>query len=355
MCSNDLPGALGRSQTMPKVNLPTPDGRHLGLPGVLAPGKKRSVASRARHVLLGPGGGVLIGAATVAVAAWQEIEHRRIDFADLRNVPVRVSRLSELKHDAESLALIEAGLKQEWGRFGLLGFESIHEMLTQTGDTVFIALLQEGGKFLPKASLQTTLVHVEGDPALLAEAYPSFDELTSARTMHRAARRGGDTALLLQITVFDQENRGLGIGSLLRDAGLNLLDAGVKYALTMTPVDVVPGKPALDLAEPATYTPAMRFHAKGGAQPTIVLPAYKRPDADGPTSHGSDIIVMRYARDEHGSWPVAAPAMRIHRTGPLQSRWNGTRRRIGRLQRSLRGFRRRNNRNAVIEDGLTQE
>src|SRR6187551_1481171 len=91
---------------------------------IVLPGKRRGVASKARHALLSPVGGAIVGtaatvAATVAVAAWQEIEHRRIDFADLVEVPVRVERLSELKHDAESLALVEAGLKKEWGHFGL--------------------------------------------------------------------------------------------------------------------------------------------------------------------------------------------------------------------------------------------
>ena len=297
------------------------------------------MASKAEHALLSPVGGALVGtAATVAVAAWQEFEHRRIDFADLTEVPVRVERLSELKHDAEGLALIEAGLRKEWGHFGLLGFESIEDMLSQAGSSIFVALLQDGDKFLPKAALQTTTVDIGGDPHTLRLAYRNFEELTSAEAMHAASKRHGDTALLLQITVFDQENRGIGIGSLLRDAGLNLLDEGVKYALTMTPVDVAPGKPALDIDDKATYTPAMRFHGKGGAVPTIGLPGYKTPP-EGASSgaHGHDIVVMRYERNEDGTWPVAAPQMRIHRVGPLQARWIGTRKGIGRLRRRIRG------------------
>jgi hypothetical protein len=163
--------------------------------------------------------------------------------------------------------------------------------------------------------------------------------------------------VLLQITVFDQENRGIGIGSLLRDAGLNLLSEAVKYALTMTPVDVAPGKPALDLNDAATYTPAMRFHGKGGAAPTIALPGFKAPPAgESSGGHGHDIIVMRYERNDAGGWPVPAPEMRIHRIGPLQARWNGTRRGIGRLRRRIRGklhLRRRPA--AVLDDGLSQE
>jgi hypothetical protein len=336
----------------PRIDLPSAS-------DVKLPGKRRSVASRAKHALLSPVGGAIVGtAATVAVAAWQELEHRRIDFADLVEVPVRVERLSELKHDAESLALIEAGLKKEWGHFGLLGFESIQDLLAQAGSSVFVALLQDGDKFLPKAALQTTLGDFGGDPEALRHTFRSFEELTAAPAMHAASRKRGDTALLLQITVFDQENRGLGIGSLLRDAGLNLLDESVKYALTMTPVDVAPGKPALDVADAATYTPAMRFHGKGGATATILMPAYKTPP-EGASSgeHGHDVVVMRYARGDEGAWTVEAPEMRIHRVGPLQARWNGTRRGFGRLRRRIRGKLRLRRAKApvVIEDGLTQE
>jgi hypothetical protein len=340
---------------MPKLRVKRPN-----IPNVEAPRKRRSVASKARHTLLGPVGGAIVGTAgMVAVAAWQEIEHRRVDFADLIEVPVRVERLSELKHDAEALALIEAGLNKEWGHFGLLGFQSIDDMLAQAGSSIFIALLQDGDKFLPKAALQTTSGDFGGDPAALHLAFHSFEELTTAGAMHAASRKSGDTAVLLQITVFDQENRGIGIGSLLRDAGLNLLDGSVKYALTMTPVDVAPGKPALDIADPATYTPAMRFHGKGGALPTIGLPGYKIPsEGESSAGHGHDIVVMRYARNDEGAWPVEAPQMRIHRVGPLQARWIGTRKGIGRLRRRIRGklhLRRSTKATLVIEDGLTQE
>jgi hypothetical protein len=246
----------------------------------------------------------------------------------------------------------------EWGHFGLLGFESLDEMLAQAGKSIFIALLQEGDRFLPKAALQTTCGDFAGDPEALRHAFRSFDELTSATAMHAAARRGGDTAVLLQITVFGQENRGIGIGSLLRDAGLNLLDASVKYALTMTPIDVAPGKPQLDLADPATYTPAMRFHGKGGARPAIRLHGYKTPpEGESSGGHGHDIVVLRYARDDDGAWPVAAPQMRIHRVGPLQARLIGTRKGIGRLRRRIRGklhLRRANRPEPVLQEAPPQ-
>src|SRR6478736_2268209 len=136
---DDTPVTTGRSPTMPKLRVKRPN-----IPNVEAPRKRRSVASKARHTLLGPVGGAIVGTAgMVAVAAWQEIEHRRVDFADLIEVPVRVERLSELKHDAEALALIEAGLNKEWGHFGLLGFQSIDDMLALAGGSIFIALLQE--------------------------------------------------------------------------------------------------------------------------------------------------------------------------------------------------------------------
>ena len=66
---------------------------------------------------------------------------------------------------------------------------------------------------------------------------------------------------------------------------------------------------------------------------------------------------MRYARDEEGAWTVEAPEMRIHRIGPLQARWNGTRKGIGRLRRRIRGklHLSRPKASVVIDDGLTQE
>jgi len=290
--------------------------------------KRDGFAGRAAHSMLGPRGGMLVAASAFAATAWQEWEHRKIDYADLQTVPVRVEKLSALRDDAANLALIEAGLLKEWGPFGLLGFESIHDMMDQAGDVVFIGLVQEDEGFVAKAALQTTLVDAHGDPVLLRDAYESFESLTSAEAMHRAARKGGDTAVLLQIAVFGDDNRGLGLGSLLRDAGLNMLDERVLYALTATPVDVTPGKPELSLGDSATYTPAMRFHGKGGAKPTILLPGYKiAPDGE-PTNHGTDVVMMRYARDEEQHWPVDPPAMRMHRVGPLQRRFIRTRRHL---------------------------
>ena len=170
---------------MPKRSIALPTDLTLSVPH-----KRRRVAPTARYVL--PAAGVTAGAAaTVAVAAWQEIEHRRVEFADLQEVPVRVEALAELKHDRESLDLIEAGLRREWGHFGLLGFETIDDMLSQAGRSVFIALLLEGDRFLPKAALQTTTLDIGGDPEALHQTYRDFEELTSAAAMHAASRRHG--------------------------------------------------------------------------------------------------------------------------------------------------------------------
>jgi len=290
--------------------------------------KRDGIAGRAAHSMMGPRGGALVTASAVALAAWQEWEHRKVDYADLKTVPVRVIRLSELRDDPQNLALVEAGLRKEWGPFALLGFQTIEEMLEQAGNLVFIGLVQEDEGFVARAALQTTLVDAHGDPALLQEAFPSFEALTSAEALHHAAKKGGDTSVLLQITVFGSDNRGLGLGSLLRDAGLNMLDEHVAYALTATPVDIAPGKPDLNLEDSGSYTGAMRFHGKGGARPTILLPGYKTPSTGEVTNHGTDVIVMRYARDEDHHWPVDAPEMRLHRVGPLQRRFIRTRRHI---------------------------
>jgi hypothetical protein len=291
--------------------------------------------------MLGPRGGFVVAASAVAAAAWQEFEHRRVDYADLKSVPVRVARLSELRDDPENLALIDAGLRKEWGPFALLGFESLDEMLSQAGNSTFIGLVQEDVGFVAKAALQTTFVDAHGAPELLRDAYASFESLTSAEAMHRAARKGGDTAVLLQITVFGNDNRGLGLGTLLRDAALNMLEEDVAYALTATPVDVAPGKPALSLDDSATFTPAMRFHGKGGAVPTVFLPGYKTPPEGETSSHGGDVIVMRYARDDEHHWPVDPPDMRLHRMGPLQKRFVYTRRHLKLPHVSLRRLYRR--------------
>jgi hypothetical protein len=111
----------------------------------------------------------------------------------------------------------------------------------------------------------------------------------------------------------------------------------VKYALTTTPVDSAPGV-VLKLDDPSTYTPAMRFHIRGGAAPTIILRDFKeKTDENGdPLKHASDIVVMRYARLEDGTWKAPRPDMRLRRTGPLQQRVTLAWRRLRRRSRKPR-------------------
>jgi hypothetical protein len=208
-------------------------------------------------------------------------------------------------------------------------------MLDRAGDTIFVVVERDASGVSARGIVQTILADVHGDAALLQETYPDFAALTSAESWKRARHRGGDTAVLLQITTLVQSKRGGGIGSLLRNAVLNMLDARVAYALTMTPVDGAT-LDEVNLEDPKTYTAAMRFHARGGAVPARIIPSYKLPSADPAASkHGSDIVVMRYARDEAGVWPER-PAMRLRSMGPMQHR---TARALRRLKLRSRGAR----------------
>ena len=280
--------------------------------------------------VVNPRSGALVAVSAVAATmAWREIERRRVLRADLPESSVRVERLADLRYDRESLAAVERGLRVEWGEFALLGFESVEEMAAQAGATTFVARRREGDSFAVKAALQAILVDAHGDPGVLREEHPTFRALTDGESWRRSRRRGGDTAVLLQITVFDQEERGGGLGSLLRNAVLNMLAKDVRYALTTTPVDRPKRGRRLRLDDAATYTPAMRFHVRGGAEATEVLPGYK---VGGESSHGADVVVMRYARDEAGEWPVTRPAMRLHSAGPMEERLTRTARRLAALR-----------------------
>jgi len=276
----------------------------------------RGGAARAAH--LGPRSGGVLFAASVAAVAWRELESRRVTRADLAGDDVRVERLIDLRNDRENLDRLERALRTEWGEFGLLGFASIDELTAEAGRNVFVARVLEDGRWLAKGACQTTLVNVHGDPNLLRRAFGSFQDLTSRDAFHRARARGGDTAVLLQIAVFAEGERGIGLGSLLRSTVLHMLDADVRYALTTTPVDTDNGAAGLKLGDPKSFTPSMRFHARGGAVPTLVLPGFKTPHGAGPSRHGTDIVVMRYARDERGEWPVKRPEMRLRSMGPLE-------------------------------------
>jgi hypothetical protein len=256
----------------------------------------------------------LLAASAVAAAAWHEWEHRRVLRADLPDAHIRVERLSDLLDDPRSLEAVEAGLRKEWGEFGLLGFENVWEMSKEAGQTIFIASLVEDGIKTPVGALQTTLGDYHGNPEQLRAAHPDFASLTG-REAWKKSRKGGDTAVLLQITVFARDGRGGGLGSLLRDAVLHMLPDEVRYAITTTPAD----GDAIDLSNARTFNPAMRFHAKGGATPTLLLPDYKHPaEGEMHSPHGQDVTVMRYARDDEGQWSVPAPEMRTRSMGPME-------------------------------------
>ena len=259
---------------------------------------------------------VAASAAAAAASAWDRT-HRRVKRADLTESHLRVERLADLREDQEMLGAIEQGLRNEWGSYALLGFESLADMAARAGHTIFVVVEHDGDGATARGIVQTTLADVHGDAVLLAEAYPSFDSLTGEEAWKSTRTHGGDTAVLLQITTLGQSERGGGLGSLLRNAVLNMLDGRVKFALTMTPVDGAPVE-SLDLDDPATFTPAMRFHARGGALPAALLPGYKASqDPNEPSNHGCDVVVMRYERDAEGHWPDR-PLMRIRRVGPLQ-------------------------------------
>jgi hypothetical protein len=286
---------------------------------------------------LGVRRGALIASAAAAVAAsaW-ELEHRRVRRADLTEAHLRVEKLSDLGHDGEALETIERGLVEEWGDFAFLGFESLREMLAKAGDTILVVLERDETGTKARGIVQTILTDVHGDAELLQDTYPDFASLTSWESWKRSRSKGGDTAVLLQITTLGPTERGGGLGSLLRNAALNMFDTRVSYALTTTPVD---GSTLaeIDVEDPKTYTAAMRFHARGGANPARILPGYKTASGDGVSKHGADIVVMRYARDESGEWPAPRPAMRLRSMGPVQLRIARATRRL-RLRRRLRGL-----------------
>lgn len=258
-------------------------------------------------------------ASALAAAAAYEFEHRRVSRAELSEARARIERLWDLRAERENIERIGEGLSAEWGDSAFLGFEDIHEMAAKAGQSIYVAQRQLDAGDVQTAVLQTVRIPAAGDALKLQQLYPSFTDLASAESWGRAAQRGGDTVVLLQITTLGPTERGGGLGSLLRNAALHMQPDEVKYALTTTPVDANPGV-VLRLEDPATYTPAMRFHIRGGATPAAVLPGYKAPRDGAPSKHGSDVIVMRYARLQDGSWKAPRPEMRLRRSGPLQQR-----------------------------------
>jgi hypothetical protein len=274
-------------------------------------------------------GAIVAGAAVAAASAAWDRTHRHVTRADLTEAQMRVERLSDLRHEKGVIAAIDAGLVAEWGPFAFLGFESAAEMAAEAGDTIFVVVERDDDGPHARGIVQTLLADVHGDPELLEAAYPNFRALTARETWKASRHHGGDTAVLLQITTLSAATeRGGGIGSLLRNAVLNMLPKSVKYALTTTPVDGTTYE-TVDFEDTSTYTPAMRFHARGGANPSHLLPGYKVPeDSDAESSHGRDVVMMRYERDEEGNWPAKRPPMRVRSLGPIEERLLRTGRRL---------------------------
>jgi hypothetical protein len=278
-------------------------------------------------------------AATIAAAAY-EFEHRHVSRADLTESHVRIQRLWDIQPEKEDIAKIGDGLLAEWGSFAFLGFDSIAEMAAKAGQSIFVAQRRLDERDTQTCVLQTIRIQANGDPALLLEQHSTFADLTSNKSWNESIYRGGDTVVFLQITTLGRQERSAGLGTLLRNAALHMQGSEVKFALTTTPVDQDSGA-VLNLEDPNTYTPAMRFHVRGGAKPTLLLPAYKafeQADEDDP-KHASDVVVMRYARGDDGIWPTARPTMRLRRAGPLQQRlalaWRRLRRIKGRRRPQL--------------------
>jgi hypothetical protein len=273
--------------------------------------------------------GVIVAASAVAAAAasaW-EYEHRRIQRADLGEGRLHVERLSDLRGERGCLETIGQGLRDEWREFAFVGFDGVDEMAAEAGKTIFVVVERGDGPAKARGIVQTVLVDAHGDPRTLAKQYASFESLASRESWKRSRQKGGDTAVLLQITTLGSVDRGVGLGSLLRNAVLNMLDKSVHYALTMTPVDGAMGE-SIDLDDRTTFTAAMRFHARGGAQPALLLPGYKTPSTEGAGGdHGRDVVVMRYSRDESGRWPDR-PIMQLRTAGPVQERLTRTLRRL---------------------------
>jgi hypothetical protein len=302
-------------------------------------GKKKGVA---KLVTVRNGAIVAASAAAAMASAWDRT-HRHVTGAVLTESDLRVERLSDLRGAPEIIDAIQTSLAKEWGSFAFLGFKDALEMAAQAGQTIFVVVERvEGEPPQARGIVQTILTDVHGDPGLLEEAYPSFQALTAPEVWKRSSSHGGDTAVLLQITTLGGTERGGGIGSLLRNAVLNMLPKQVEYALTTTPVDGARPE-SIDAGDPSTYTPAMRFHARGGANPSRMLPGYKKPASGAiETSHGYDVVVMRYARDDTGAWPAKRPPMRVRSLGPIEERAlkTGRKLRVRRPKLRMPAFRR---------------
>lgn len=259
----------------------------------------------------------LVGAGTAAVAAGTVIamRYQGRPYADVLadEQPYRVSTLDDLRDDEEALALIQRELLAEWGPFGPADMDEMKAMLRNAGRLVFVIRFYEDGELGPPSGvLQTGLVRAGGEPDRLRSAFASFDDITAHGTWEAAPRMHGDTAVLLQITAFGDRSKG--IGGRLRDTALYMLPAHVKYALTTTPVPS-----GFDLTADPESQPATKFHFRGGARPAGYAPGFKvasegRPGSPAGRQANTDVVFMRYSRNEDGMWEgVKRPDIKLRR------------------------------------------
>lgn len=219
-----------------------------------------------------------------------------------------VWRLSKLRDDEEALALIQRELAAEWGAFAPQDLAEMRLLVERAGHlTYVIRFREEDGRLGPVAGvLQTARADIGGDPTRLLQQYGSFNAVTSGGTWEDAPSMAGDTALLLQITAFGERSRG--VGTKLRDAALYSLPRGVRYALTMTPVD----DDFDPECGPEDYPPAVNFHYRGGAELAGYAKGFKLPpkgsDPSSGRQHNRNVAFLRYTRLGDGSWRgVARP------------------------------------------------
>jgi hypothetical protein len=243
------------------------------------------------------------GSAAAMVGAYAliryAIHHRHVEHEDYEEAAVpgyRLVRLYDLRRDDEALAEIQAALLAEWGPFAPPDLTAMRSMADRAGRLAFVLGRDDDGEFKPAAILQTARADTGGDPTRLVAEYPMFSSITRHGSW-RDMNRGGDTAVLLQITALGERSHGA--GSLLRDAALHALPKDVRFALTTTPVD------DFDLAGlPENYPPQVKFHYRGGARPAGYREGYKIAPAGetGGRQHHQNVVFMRYERNEDGSW-----------------------------------------------------
>jgi hypothetical protein len=250
--------------------------------------------SRRTMALVAAGSAATAGALAVAQAG--RLRHDRV------LGEYEVCRLNDLRSDPDALELIQRELQSEWGPFAPADMEEMELLVKKAGHLTFVIRfrLEDGSLSEPAGVLQTALADVGGDPSRLGETFGSFLDITSNGVWTEAPRMKGDTALLLQITAFGERSRG--VGSRLRDAALYMLPRGVRFALTMTPVD-----DGFRMGvDPEDYPPAVKFHYHGGARLAGYAADFKRPP-EGLEGHegrqkNGNVAFLRYTRLPSGDW-----------------------------------------------------